>query len=356
MRVLIMAGGTGGHIFPALAVAEVLRARGHDIDWLGTPRGLENELVPRANIPLHHISITGLRGKGKLALLLAPVKLLRALWQALKLVRRVNPAVVLGMGGFASGPGGVASWLLRKPLIVHEQNAIAGFTNRMLSRIAAVRLEAFPDSLSAARRVGNPVRREIETLTEPAARFASRTGPLRVLILGGSQGAHALNNCLPTAFSAMESTPDIWHQCGARWQAATVEAYRQAGVDAKVEPFIDDMAHAYGWADLVICRAGAMSVCEVAAAGVAALFVPYPHAVDDHQSVNARFLVDAGAASLLPESDLTTDKLPQMLKTLQKRETLAEMAIKARSVAVFGAAEKVADCCIDMAINTGGGS
>lgn len=348
--VLIMAGGTGGHVFPALSVAEVLRANGHRVVWLGTRAGIEARLVPAAGIDIEWLPVGGLRGKGKLALLFAPFRLLRAGFAALGVFRRIRPAVVLGMGGFASGPGGVIAWLKRRPLVVHEQNAIAGFTNRQLARIARRVLVAFPGALSDVARedvVGNPVRNSVTQLDPPEQRFAQRDGALRVLVLGGSLGARALNETVPSAIRESGVAVSVRHQCG-RGDANAVRAL-YAGTKVAVEPFIDDMAAAYAWADIAICRAGAMTVFELAAAGLGALLVPFPFAVDDHQTANARYLVDADAAVLLQEKDMSITTLSRILRSLADRDRLREMACNARSRALPDATERVAEACMALA-------
>lgn len=354
--VLIMAGGTGGHVFPALAAARVLRERGYEPVWLGTQRGLEAKLVPPQQIEIEWISVSGLRGKGVATLLAAPFKITLAVWQSLKVMRRRRPAVVLGAGGFVSGPGGFAAWLTRRPLVIHEQNAVAGMTNRMLSRFARRVLEAFPASFPSsahAQRVGNPVRREIAALAPPAVRFAERRGPMRVLVFGGSQGAARLNAVLPAAFAMIDaqSRPHIVHQAGERHLETARELYAKHGVQADVRAFIDDMAEVYAWADLVVCRSGALTVSEVAAAGLGAVFVPFAAAVDDHQTRNAKFLVDADAAMLIPESELTPVRLFETLRELfaSGRAKLADMAIRARALAITDADVRLADACIDAA-------
>jgi UDP-N-acetylglucosamine--N-acetylmuramyl-(pentapeptide) pyrophosphoryl-undecaprenol N-acetylglucosamine transferase len=294
-RVLIVAGGTGGHVFPALAVASALRERGVEVTWLGTRRGMEAKRVPEAGFPLDWVEVRGLRGKGVVGWLLAPFRLLRALIQALAVMRRRAPDVVLGMGGFVSGPGGLAARLSGRPLVIHEQNAIPGLTNRLLSRLAGRVLVGFPGTFPGRERhTGNPVRAAIARLPEPAARLAGRSGPMRLLVLGGSQGALGLNRVVPEALAELspEARPEVWHQAGERHVALAQEEYGQAGVEGRVVAFIDDMSVAYAWADLVLCRAGALTIAELAAAGVGALLVPYPHAVDDHQSANAAFLAD----------------------------------------------------------------
>jgi len=356
-RILIMAGGTGGHVMPALAVARVLRARGAEVRWLGTRRGLESTLVPRAGFDIAYVSVSGLRGKGVLSWVTAPFKLSIALAQALLTVRRLRPTAVLGMGGFVTGPGGLASWLLRRPLVVHEQNAVAGLTNRLLAPLAKRVLAAFPGTFGSGRKVevtGNPVRLEIARLPSPNARYATHEGPLRVLVIGGSLGARALNELVPTALArlARDERPEVWHQSGRALNEQTRTAYAAAGLTAHVEAFIDDMAAAYAWADLVICRAGALTVSELAAAGVAALLVPFPYAVDDHQTANARFLADAGAAWLIQQRDLTADRLADLLResaSAQGHARLLDMARAGRALARPNAAERVAERCLEVA-------
>jgi UDP-N-acetylglucosamine--N-acetylmuramyl-(pentapeptide) pyrophosphoryl-undecaprenol N-acetylglucosamine transferase len=351
ITVLILAGGTGGHVFPALAVAERLRDLGVRVEWLGTAAGLESRLVPGAGIALHRVAVSGLRGRGAAALLGAPLRLLRALAQSLAVLRRVRPRAVLGMGGFVSGPGGLAAWLLRIPLLVHEQNAVPGLTNRWLARFAGRAMEAFPGSLSPsvhARHTGNPVRASLLGLPPPAQRLAGRGPELRLLVLGGSQGAKALNEVVPAALARLGQGVAVWHQVGGAHLEHAGERYRQAGVQARLVGFIDDMADAYGWADLVLCRAGAMTVAEVAAVGVASILVPYPHAVDDHQSANARYLADAGAALLLPQPELDPRRLAGLLAELAgARERLLRMAEAARALAMPDAAAAVAGHCLE---------
>lgn len=351
--VLIMAGGTGGHVFPALAAARVLRERGFEPVWLGTQRGLEAKLVPPQQIPIEWISFGGLRGKGVMTLLAGPFRLTFAVWQSLQVMRRRNPSVVLGAGGFVSGPGGIAAWLTRRPLVIHEQNAVAGMTNRMLAKLATRVLEAFPSSFPsgvAAQAVGNPVRREITAIAPPAQRFAERTGALRVLIIGGSQGATRLNAAMPAALALMDVAlrPEVRHQCGERHLATARALYEQHQVSGDVRAFIDDMAAAYSWADLIVCRSGALTVSEIAAAGLPAVFIPFGAAVDDHQTRNARFLVDARAAVLIPEGELTPQRLAAELHKLLAggRELLCAMAVKARSLAITDADERLADACV----------
>lgn len=346
--VLIMAGGTGGHVFPALAVARLLRERRCDVVWVGTQRGLEARVVPANGFPIEWLSVSGLRGKGVLAWLLAPWLLTIAALQALGILRRRKPAVVLGVGGFVTGPGGLAAWLTRRPLLIHEQNAIAGLTNRWLARLAREVLEAFPGSFPAsvrARCIGNPVRREIAALPAPEARFAHRSGPIRVLVVGGSLGAARLNIQVPRALALMPHTsrPDVRHQAGERGVGEAKDAYANAGIAARIEPFIEDMAEAYAWADLAVCRAGAITVSELAAAGLGAILVPYPAAVDDHQTYNARFLTDAGAAVLIADRDLEPHRLcDELTRLTATRAQLLDMARRARGRALPDAADELA--------------
>jgi len=350
--ILIMAGGTGGHVFPALAVAHELIALNRSVVWLGTRRGIENRLVPAAGISLEHIRVTGLRRKGALSWLLAPFSVLIAIWDALRIVRRRRPAMVLGMGGFASGPGGVAAWLMRRPLVIHEQNAAAGLTNRLLAGLAREVLQAFPGSFSAsinARTIGNPVRPELFTLASPEQRLARHEGALRVLVLGGSQGALVLNETVPAAAALLPADLklDIWHQAGAATLEQARNSYREHAVSARVDEFIDDMAEAYGWADMVICRSGALTISEIAAVGLGAILVPYPSAVDDHQTLNARFLVNAGAAVLMPQAGLSAQVLATELAAWARdRQLVAERAFNARSLARPDATSELAGVCI----------
>ncbi len=352
---LIMAGGTGGHVFPALATARLLQERGHAVHWLGSVGGMEARLIGDTDIPISLISVSGLRGKGKLALLAAPFRLLRGLGQALAVVRRVRPDCVVGMGGFVTGPGGVAAWLTRTPLLVHEQNAIAGLTNRLLARFAKTVMEAFPGSFGTAvvtRCTGNPVRSDVAALAEPEQRMADRKGPVRLLVVGGSLGAQAINERLPEALAKLDEDrrPQVRHQCGERHLEATRQAYDNAGVTADVQPFIKDMAEAYGWADVVLCRAGALTIAELCAAGLGAVLVPFPHAVDDHQTHNAQYMVKARAAQLIPQSRLTVDTLAQTLVELTSDRTqLINMAQAARSLARPDATERVVNYCLEAA-------
>ncbi|MCP5266365.1 MAG: undecaprenyldiphospho-muramoylpentapeptide beta-N-acetylglucosaminyltransferase [Burkholderiaceae bacterium] len=343
---MIMAGGTGGHVMPGLAVAAEMRRRQWQVVWLGNPDGMEADLVPRHGIPMFGVSIGGVRGKGVVTALLLPLVLLRAFWQALRAIRQARPSVVLGMGGYVAFPGGMMAALLNRPLVVHEQNSIAGLTNRILARLADRSLVAFPGALPGARWTGNPVRADLVALPDPAARYGARSGPLRLLVVGGSLGARVLNEVVPQALALIEPSlrPTVLHQSGRAKLDALRGRYRDLGVDAESREFIDDMASAYAQADLVVCRAGAMTVSELAAAGVASVLVPYPHAVDDHQTTNAAFLCDRGAARLAPEGGLTPDSLAKLLVELD-RETLTAMACAAREAARPDACAVVADIC-----------
>jgi UDP-N-acetylglucosamine--N-acetylmuramyl-(pentapeptide) pyrophosphoryl-undecaprenol N-acetylglucosamine transferase len=355
-RVMIMAGGTGGHVFPALAVAQELRARGCEISWLGTPDSFESRLIPGYAIEIDTIESFRLRGQGVFSLLLAPLRLLRAMLQAARVLRRRRPQVVLGMGGFASGPGGLVSRLLGMPLVIHEQNTIPGLTNRWLAKIASRVLQAFPGSFPAsvgARVCGNPVRPEILALAEPGERFAGRAGmPVSLLVMGGSLGAQALNERIPEALGLMDGAlrPQVLHQAGRGKLAATEARYREAGVQAQVVEFIEDMPGVLAQADLVVCRAGALTISELAAAGVASILVPFPFAVDDHQTRNAAYLSDAGAAILVQERDLDAAGLAGILGSLcPDRERLLSMAKAARVRSMPDALRCVADACLEVA-------
>ncbi len=346
--ILIMAGGTGGHVFPALAVAEVLRQRDVTIEWMGTERGIESRLVPEAGYPLHYISVQGLRGNGIKGWLMAPFKLFKAISEAMIVIRRYRPDMVLGLGGFASGPGGIAAWLLRKPLVIHEQNAIPGMTNTILAKCAKRVLQGFPHSFNSekAEWIGNPVRASIAAIPAPEQ---TQPSTIHLLVLGGSLGAKALNTVLPEALSIIETdkTIVVRHQCGQKLIAQCEQQYQQYQVEADISPFIDDMAAAYQWADIVVCRAGALTVAEVAAAGVAALFVPYPYAVDDHQTHNAKSLVAVGGGEIISESDLTAEVLVEALSHLIEDDTARwSMAMAAKTQAKPTAADEIADICM----------
>lgn len=351
MKALVMAGGTGGHIMPGLAVADLLRDQGVDVHWLGTAAGLEARLVPASQIALHTIAMRGLRGKSLLARLLWPWQLMRALLQAIAIIRRISPQVVIGFGGYVAAPGGVAAWLLRRPLLIHEQNAVAGSTNRALARLASGVYCAYPHSFPAtvqATLVGNPVRADIAALPGPAERGLGQTLPLRILVIGGSQGARILNKTVPAAVAqlAPELRPQIRHQAG-RDLATAQQAYAQAGLEVTPEAFIDNMPEAYAQADLVICRAGALSLAEIMAAGLPAICVPLAIAIDDHQSANARHLVEADAAWMLAEADCTAENLAALLHTvLSQPEELQARACRARAQARPQAALQLAQACL----------
>lgn len=353
--VLIMAGGTGGHIFPGIAVADELRARGVPVLWMGAAGGLETELVPKAGIAIETLDIGGIRGKGLATKLRAPLRLARAVLAARRILRRARPRSVLSMGGFAAGPGGIAAWLLGMPLLVHEQNRVPGATNRALARVARRVLAGFADAFAPAQRaiwVGNPVRAAIAALAPPDERFAMRDIAPRLLVLGGSLGAQALNARIPEALARLprELRPQVRHQCGTKHAESTRAAYAAAGVEASVEPFVDDMAAAYAWADLIVCRAGALTLAEIAAAGVGAVLVPYPHAVDDHQTRNADAFVEAGAALRIAENEATPQRLTHELGSLLgDRARLLAMAQAARGLAKPQAAATIADHCLEVA-------
>ncbi len=352
---MLMAGGTGGHIYPALAVARALQQESWEVIWLGTHRGLESRLVPAAGIDIEWISVRGLRRTGLVALVTAPLQIGWALLQSLAVILRRRPAAVLGMGGFVSGPGGVAAWLTRRPLLIHEQNATAGLTNRLLARLARVVLQAFPGSFHSsvnAETVGNPVRDDIAAVAEPARRYADRDGPLRLLVLGGSQGALVLNRTVPAALALLPGNvqPVVRHQCGSKMLAAASDAYAEHDIDVELLPYIEDMAAAYAWADLVVCRAGALTVAELCAVGLPALFVPYPAAVDDHQTANARPMADVGAASIIDERDLDSEALAlELRRWLTTREDLQRRAEKARQLAMPAALDRITELCLQQA-------
>ncbi|MGA3682298.1 undecaprenyldiphospho-muramoylpentapeptide beta-N-acetylglucosaminyltransferase [Pseudomonas graminis] len=351
-NVLIMAGGTGGHVFPALACAREFQARGYTVHWLGTPRGIENELVPAAGLKLHLINVTGLRGKGRLSLLKAPFMLIKALLQARKIVGELKPVCVVGFGGYVTGPGGLAAKLAGVPLIIHEQNAVAGTANRSLASFAARVCEAFPQTFAASakrRTTGNPVRAELFFETPRQTLIGRRP---RLLVLGGSLGAEPLNKLLPEALALVPADirPEVFHQAGKHHDEVTAERYRAAGVEAQVAPFIKDMAQAYGWADLVVCRAGALTVSELAAAGLPSLLVPLPHAIDDHQSRNADYLAREGAAFVMPQATTGAAEMAARLKeVLMQPEQLNRMAVTARQLAKPDATNTVVDICLEVA-------
>lgn len=347
---LVMAGGTGGHIFPGLAVAEALRGRGWRVHWLGAPGSMESQLVPPRGFALETIDFSGVRGKGLVTLALLPVRLLRAFWQSIQVVRRVRPQVVIGLGGYITFPGGMMSVLLGKPLVLHEQNSVAGMANKVLAGVADRVYTAFPGAMPKARWVGNPLREAFLQQPAPAQRFAGRSGPLKVLVVGGSLGAKALNEIVPKALALLPDTgrPLVTHQSGAKQIDELRANYAAAGVQAELTPFIEDTARAFAEADLVVCRAGASTVTELAAVGAAALFVPFPAAVDDHQTTNAKFLVDAGAGWLVQQRDLTPQGLADMLRTMD-RGTLLQRAEAAKKMQKTEATADIVAACEELA-------
>ena len=340
-HVMMMAAGTGGHVFPALAVAKALQQHGIQVSWLATPAGMENRLLKNHDIPIYQIDIQGVRGNGAVRKLLAPFKILKATLSAMKYMKQLNVEAVAGFGGYVAGPGGLAARILGIPIIVHEQNAIAGFTNLQLSRIATTVCQAFPSTFPAQAKIvttGNPVRQEITAIAQPELRYQEREKaglPLRILIVGGSLGAQALNERVPAALQQLSVPLSVYHQCGQNHAETTQVRYENKPdtLNVEVRPFIEDMAQAYSDADLIICRAGALTVTEIATAGVAAIFVPLPSAVDDHQTANAKFLAQHGAAKVCPQATLTADSLAEILKPLMDRTLLSEMAVKARQLA-----------------------
>ncbi len=348
--ILIMAGGTGGHIFPALAVADVLHARGWRVTWLGAPNSMETELVPKHGYEMALVEFSGLRGKGLMRKLLLPFTLSVALIQSALAFIQCRPDVVLGMGGYITFPGGIMAALFRCPLVIHEQNSVAGLSNKVLARFAKRVLSGFPKVLPGAEWCGNPVRADIAALPDPQQRYKTRSGNLNVLVLGGSLGAQAINTCVPQALALLpeESRPDVLHQSGNRHLETVQAAYSQAGVNAEIRPFLDDMAFFYGQSDMVICRAGALTVAELAAAGLASILIPFPFAVDDHQTGNARFLSDLGAAILLQQKDMKPQHLADLLRGMT-RERALEMAQAARTAAQPAAAQRVAEVCVEVA-------
>lgn len=354
--VLIMAGGTGGHVYPALAIAEYLRLHGVPLFWLGTENGLESRVVPQNDITLFTISISGLRGKRLTRWLAAPFTLSRAIFQAMRVLLDTRPSAVIGMGGFVSGPGGIAAWILRIPLYIHEQNSIAGVTNRLLAPLARRVLQAFPHALHGRKVIttGNPVRREIiEQASPPEQRMQGREDlPLRLLVLGGSLGARALNEVVPSLIHNLPSglKLDVWHQTGQANHEATCALYESAGIDdiSRIVPYIEDMASAYNWSDIVLCRAGALTITELSIVGAASILVPFPFAVDDHQTANARYLSEAGAAILVQQPELTVDRLLEILKPFYSdRQRLLKMAIAAQSLARPEATRNIAEICME---------
>lgn len=351
---LVMAGGTGGHIFPGLAVAEALRLVGWRVYWLGAPNSMESRLVPPKGFALETINFSGVRGKGVVALTLLPLRLLKAFWQSIQVIRRVKPDVVLGLGGYISFPAGMMAVLMGKPLVLHEQNSVAGMANKALAVVADRVFTAFPNVFAKGHCIGNPLRPEFLNQAEPAARFAGRSGPLRLLVVGGSLGATALNDMVPKAIALLplEQRPTILHQSGHKQIDVLRANYQTAGVQAELTPFIDDTATAFAQADLVICRSGASTVTELAAVGVAAALVPFPFAVDNHQTANARFLSDQGAALLVQQSQLTPQWIADMLQKAE-RFTLIKQAQKAKSMQKIHATEEIVKACEELSGGSG---
>ncbi|MBT8063274.1 MAG: undecaprenyldiphospho-muramoylpentapeptide beta-N-acetylglucosaminyltransferase [Xanthomonadales bacterium] len=348
--VLIMAGGTGGHIYPGLAFADALREKGVGVRWLGAEGGMECSRVAAVNIPLDLVRISGVRGKGIRSWLRLPFRLLRAVLDARASLKRNRPDCAVSFGGYVAGPGGLAAWSRGIPLVVHEQNRIPGLTNRVLARLARKVLQAFPGTFTdgLAQTCGNPVRDAVVSMAAPSERFENRSGSPRLLVTGGSQGARSLNQCIPAAVALLPEglRPMVWHQSGRSDVDDTIALYKKSGVEARVEPFIEDMASAYSWADLVICRSGALTISELAAAGLGSVLVPFPHAVDDHQAANAEVLVAAGAARMIRETGLTPPALAEVLEgLLGNRDQLLLMANKARKQAVLDSAQKVVAAC-----------
>ncbi|MCK5918241.1 MAG: undecaprenyldiphospho-muramoylpentapeptide beta-N-acetylglucosaminyltransferase [Cocleimonas sp.] len=359
--ILVTAGGTGGHVYPGLAVARALIEQDIPVVWMGTHKGLEARVIPAAGIEMAWLDVNGLRGKGLITLLAAPVKLVRALFQSISIMRKHRPVAVLGMGGFVAGPGGLVASLMGIPVVIHEQNAVAGLTNKLLSRFSKKILEGFPQTFakgaSSAKQnkiiaVGNPVRKEITDIAAPDKRLAGREGATRLLIIGGSLGAQALNETVPSALAELELAirPEVRHQAGKSKEESTQENYKVADVDAIVTPFIEDMSEAYEWADLIICRAGALTIAEVAAAGLASVLVPYPYAVDDHQTANGAYLAECGAAILIPQTEFNKQSASEVLQSLlTNREKLLRMSIKAKEMAKPTATIEVAAICAQLA-------
>jgi UDP-N-acetylglucosamine--N-acetylmuramyl-(pentapeptide) pyrophosphoryl-undecaprenol N-acetylglucosamine transferase len=345
-----MAGGTGGHIFPGLAVAEYLRICGWNVSWLGNQKGMEYRLVQSCDFPFEAVEFGGLRGKGLKAKLMLPINLARACYQSWNIMRRLKPNVVLGMGGYITFPGGLVSKLLKRPLVLHESNSVAGSANRALAKVAMRTLTGFPNTMDKAEWVGNPIRQEFDNMPAPALRYEQRQGPLSILVVGGSLGAAALNENIPAALALIpkETRPKVVHQAGDKHLADLQARYIECGVEADIRPFIDDMPNAYAQADLVICRSGAMTVSELAACGVASCLIPFPHAIDDHQTANACFLSDANAAVLLPQKQLNPQDLAAMIQSFQ-REDLKQMAVRAHALAKPHATQRVAEVCADCA-------
>ena len=346
-RALIVAGGTGGHVFPGLAVAKELSVRDYEVEWLGTSLGIESKLVPSAGIPLHCLSVKGVRGRGLKGYFSAPLKIIESTIQAYRLIKQFKPVVVLGFGGYVAGPAGLASRLARVPLFIHEQNAVAGTTNKILAKMATKVFTAFPNIFEKAFWVGNPVRNELENISPPEERMEKIPEKLNLLVLGGSRGALAINELVPRALSLIPQNHfTIWHQTGANKKEAAIAEYKDVELEFKVEEFIEDMEQAYRWAHIVVCRSGALTISELAAIGLGSILIPFPFAIDDHQTENAKFLSGVGAAILIPQQDLTPEGLAEkLLDLVANRDRVLDMAVLANSKAKFGAAKKIADAC-----------
>jgi UDP-N-acetylglucosamine--N-acetylmuramyl-(pentapeptide) pyrophosphoryl-undecaprenol N-acetylglucosamine transferase len=357
LRVMIMAGGTGGHVFPALAVAEKFKQQQVSVAWLGTRKGIESELIPQQGIELHFLNVEGLRGRGLLALIRAPFKLLASIIQACAALTQFKPSVVLGMGGFVSGPGAIAAKLKGVPLVIHEQNSVAGTTNKLSANMATRVMQGFPNTFKQGEHCGNPVRVEIAAIKSPAERFSDRQGPMKLLVLGGSRGALAINQLIPEMLAQIEpqQRPQIIHQVGAQHVQTTQALYQTQGLDINADsiqivPFIDNMEEAYQWADFAICRSGALTVAELTAVGLGALLIPFPYAIDDHQTTNGEWLVNSGAALMIQQRDISPQGVADQIMTLSNNpDTRLNMANKARSLAKNGAAERVAKVCLEVA-------
>ena len=353
--ILVTAGGTGGHVYPGLAVARALMEQDIPVVWMGTRKGIEARVIPAAGIKMAWLDVNGLRGKGIATILVAPFKLMKALFQSVKIMRQHRPVTVLGMGGFVAGPGGLVASLMGVPVVIHEQNAVAGLTNKLLSKVSKKILEGFPNTFAKQDKVvavGNPVRKEISEITPPAERLADRNGVARLLIIGGSLGAQALNEVVPQALAEMneKNRPVVRHQAGSGKDESTKKAYQELDVDAEVTPFIEDMAEAYEWADLVICRSGALTIAEVAAAGVASLLVPYPYAVDDHQTANGGYLAENGAAIMMQQTEFKKQSASAVLQDLLvDKDKLLSMSLSARALAKPTATNEVAAMCAKLA-------
>ena len=348
-RALIVAGGTGGHVFPGLAIANELQDRDYLVHWLGTLNGIESTLVPKNGIELHTIPIDGVRGKGIKGYLLAPVKIIQSTLMAYKVIKSFGPSMVFGLGGYVAGPAGLASKIARIPLFIHEQNAIAGSTNKILARFASKVFTAFPNILGSSIWIGNPIRKELENLNNHTFTLDMVNQKVNVLVLGGSRGAQAINEIMPKALRHLNNEKiSVWHQTGKNKKDTTVELYKDVVCENRVEEFIDDMSQAYSWSHIVVCRAGALTVSELAAVGVGSVLIPFPYAIDDHQTHNAKFLEDAGAAILVQQSDITLESFVSILQDLiDNPKKIEAMAKQAKSKAKLGVAKKIVDACED---------